>query len=74
MQRYNLGFISDKDIYKHVRATVMQYRRSINIKEFNKNIIDPIKLTIDSKIYNQTIEETCCQSDVFTYVISLDVE
>ena len=41
MQRYNLGFISDKDIYKHVRATVMQYRRSINIKEFNKNIIDP---------------------------------
>ncbi|MBW4758074.1 Eco47II family restriction endonuclease [Prevotella histicola] len=58
MQRYNLGFISDKDIYKHVRATVMQYRRSINIKEFNKNIIDPIKLTFDSKIYNQTIEET----------------
>ena len=46
MQRYNLGFISDKDIYHHVRATVMQYRRSINIKEFNKNIIDPIKLTI----------------------------
>lgn len=58
MQRYNLGFISDKDIYNHVRATVMQYRRSINIKEFNKNIIDPIKLTFDSKIYNQTIEET----------------
>lgn len=39
MQRYNLGFISDEDIYNHVRATVMQYRRSINIKEFNKNII-----------------------------------
>ena len=58
MQRYNLGFISDEDIYNHVRATVMQYRRSINIKEFNKNIIDPIKLTFDSKIYNQTMEET----------------
>ena len=58
MQKYNLGFISDKDIYNHVRATVKQYRRSINMKEFNKNIIDPIKLTFDAKIYNQSLEET----------------
>ena len=58
MRKYNLGFFADKDIYEHVRNTVMQYRRSINLKEFNKNIIDPIKLTFDSKIYKQTIEET----------------
>ena len=58
MRKYNLGFIADKDIYEHVRNTVMQYRRSINLKEFNKNVIDPIKLTFDSKIYRQTIEET----------------
>lgn len=57
-KKYNLGFISDKDIYEHVRNTVLQYRRSINLKEFNKNIIDPIKLTFDTKIYNQTMEDT----------------
>lgn len=55
MKQYNLGFVSDEEIYNHVKSTVLQYRRSINLKEFNKNIIDPIKLTFDSKIYGQTI-------------------
>lgn len=58
MRNYNLGFITDIDIYNHVKATVLQYRRSINLKEFNKNIIDPIKLTFDSKIYGQTMQQT----------------
>ncbi len=58
MSKYNLGFISDVDIFGHVKKTVMQYRRSINLKDFNKNIIDPIKLTFDAKIYGQTMEET----------------
>jgi len=63
MNKYNLGFISDEDIYDHVKTTVLQYRRNINLKEFNKNIIDPIKLTFDAKIYGQdmkrTIESEC---------------
>ncbi|RRC99455.1 Eco47II family restriction endonuclease [Prevotella sp. OH937_COT-195] len=63
MRNYNLGFMSDKDIYEHVKNTVLQYRKSINLKEFNKNIIDPIKLTFDSKIYGysiaQAIEAEC---------------
>ena len=58
MRKYNLGFVSDEDIFEHVRATVMQYRRSINLKEFNHNIIDPIKLTFDAKIYGQTMQQT----------------
>ena len=58
MNKYNLGFISDADIYEHVKNTVMQYRRSINLQEFNKNIIDPIKLTFDAKIYGQTMQQT----------------
>ncbi len=58
MGNYNLGFISNEDIYNHVRATVLQYRRSINLKEFNQNIIDPIKLTFDAKIYGQTMRQT----------------
>lgn len=58
MRQYNLGFISDEDIFNHVKNTVTQYRRSINLREFNKNIIDPIKLTFDSKIYGQTMRQT----------------
>ncbi len=58
MDNYNLGFISNEDIYNHVKATVLQYRRSINLIEFNKNIIDPIKLTFDAKIYGQTMRQT----------------
>lgn len=58
MNNYNLGFISNEDIYSHVKATVLQYRRNINLREFNKNIIDPIKLTFDAKIYGQTMQQT----------------
>ncbi len=52
-----MGFISDKNIFKHVKETVQQYSASINLKEFNKNIIDPIKLTFDAKVYGRTMEE-----------------
>lgn len=55
--KYNLGFISDKDIYNHVKETVLRYQRSINLKLFNKNLIDPIKLTFDAKVYGKTFEE-----------------
>lgn len=57
MRNYGLGFISDADIYNHVKSTVLQYRRSIDIKDFNKNIIDPIKMTFDAKIYGQTMRQ-----------------
>lgn len=54
---YNLGFISDKVIFEHVRATVVQYRRFIDLKSFNQNLIDPIKLVFDAKVYGQSIQE-----------------
>lgn len=57
MKKYNLGFISDKDIFEHVKETVQRYSANINLKEFNKNIIDPIKLTFDAKVYGRTMEE-----------------
>lgn len=58
MKRYNLGFISDSDIYEHVKKTVESYRREINLSQFNENIVDPIKLTFDAKVYGKTIHET----------------
>lgn len=57
MQNYNLGFISNEDIYRHVEETVKLYSTHMNLSEFNKNIIDPIKLTFDSKIYGKSMKE-----------------
>lgn len=54
---YQLGFISNELIFSHVKETVLQYRRSISLKEFNHNIIDPIKLTFDANVYGKSIEE-----------------
>lgn len=57
MKDYNLGFISDRDIYDHVKATVESYRRVITLREFNENIVDPIKLTFDAKVYGKSIRQ-----------------
>ena len=57
MRHYNLGFISDEDIYQHVKKTVEAYRREITLNQFNENIIDPIKLTFDAKIYGKSIQQ-----------------
>ncbi|MBO4741523.1 MAG: Eco47II family restriction endonuclease [Bacteroidales bacterium] len=57
MRNYNLGFISNEDLFNHVKETVLRYSANINLKEFNKNIIDPIKLTFDAKVYGRTMEE-----------------
>ena len=54
--QYNLGFISDEDIFNHVKNTVMQYRTKINLAQFNANVVDPIKLTFDSKVYGVSLE------------------
>jgi hypothetical protein len=57
MNNYNLSFISDTDLFNHVQQTVEKYRFTIDLGEFNKNIIDPIKLTFDAKVYDKSIEE-----------------
>lgn len=57
MRDYNLGFISNEDIYRHVKETVESYRREITLEQFNQNIVDPIKLTFDSKVYGKTINQ-----------------
>ncbi len=58
MKKYNLGFISNEDLFAHVKETVGKYRFKIDLKRFNKNLIDPIKLTFDSKVYDKSLEET----------------
>lgn len=41
MNNYNLSFISNADLFNHVQKTVEKYRFTIDLAEFNKNIIDP---------------------------------
>ncbi len=57
MPKYDLGFISDEDLFAHVRQTVEKYRFSIDLKVFNKNLIDPIKLTFDATVYGKTLQQ-----------------
>ena len=57
---WNLGFISREDFKTHVSNTIKTYDETlkcIDLYSFNSNIIDPIKLTFDSKVYRKTIEE-----------------
>lgn len=58
MPRYNLNFISDEDLYNHVKDTVEKYSFDIDLKSFNSNLIDPVKLTFDSEVYGQGIHQT----------------
>ncbi len=55
--QYDLAFISDENLFNHVKSTVEKYRAVICLKDFHKNIIDPIKLTFDARIYQQSWEE-----------------
>ena len=57
-KEYGLDFIKCDDLYHHVYETVSSYSFNLNLKEFNSNLIDPIKLTFDSLVYSQNIETT----------------
>lgn len=46
---WNLTFITEEDFTNHVKATIEKYGEkleSFDLKRFNKNIIDPIKLIL----------------------------
>lgn len=57
---WRLKFISEKDFIEHVRATIEKYGEkleSFDVKRFNKNIIDPVKLLFDKTVYRSTWDE-----------------
>lgn len=56
MKNYGLSFISNEDLYNHTKRTVEKYRFQVDLATFNKNLIDPIKLTFDSKVYDRNIQ------------------
>mgnify|MGYP003301106467 CR=1 FL=1 len=59
-REFILDFISQSDFEKHVLQTLNEYKealKSIDLKKFNSNVIDPIKLLFDKNIYTKSYEE-----------------
>lgn len=57
---WNLPFISEEDFTYHVKATIEKYGeklKSFDLRRFNKNIIDPIKLIFDKTVYHSSWDE-----------------
>lgn len=60
MEYYKLDFISQNDFEQHVLNTIKEYEKNfqnINLKNLNKNIIDPIKLLFDKNVSNLSYED-----------------
>lgn len=53
---WTIDFISQEDLKKHVENTIKHYGNklvSYDIKKFNKNLIDPIKMIFDKAVYGE---------------------
>ena len=64
---WQLSFISEEEFTKHVTETIEKYGEkleSFDVKRFNKNIIDPIKLIFDKTVYCSTWDEIV-NSEIF---------
>ncbi|AQW85280.1 type II restriction endonuclease, Eco47II family [Campylobacter pinnipediorum subsp. caledonicus] len=60
MNEYILEFISENDFERHLEQTIKEYNqvlKSVNLKKFNSNIIDPIKLLFDKNVFNKSYED-----------------
>ena len=57
---WGLGFIQEVDFKEHVRKTILKYGeklKSYDLKRFNSNLIDPVKLIFDKSVYKTSWEE-----------------
>ena len=64
---WNLSFISEEDFTNHVCAAIEKYGEkleSFDLKRFNKNLVDPIKLIFDKIVYQSTWDEIV-SSEIF---------
>ncbi|MEY8517746.1 Eco47II family restriction endonuclease [Lachnospiraceae bacterium 29-84] len=64
---WDLDFISEEDFTEHVKATIEKYGEkleSFDVKRFNKNIIDPVKLIFDKTVYGSTWD-TIVSNEIF---------
>ena len=65
--KWTLSFISQTDFENHVLDTIKNYGKKLepyDVKKFNSNIIDPIKMIFDKSVYGLTWEEII-KSEIF---------
>lgn len=64
---WGLTFITEEQFVSHVQDTIEKYGeklQSFDLKRFNKNIVDPIKLIFDKTVYGSSWEEII-SSEIF---------
>jgi len=64
---WSLNFISEEEFTNHVCDTIEKYGEkleSFDLKRFNKNLIDPIKLIFDKTVYQSSWDEIV-SSEIF---------
>lgn len=57
---WTITFLSEEDFIKHIQNTVNHYGKKLipyDVKKFNSNIIDPIKMVFDKAVYGQTWDQ-----------------
>lgn len=57
---WNLNFITRENLKQHIKNTISTYEKTldgIDLSKFNSNIVDPIKMVFDSKVYRKNFEE-----------------
>lgn len=57
---WELNFIKKEDFVKHVENTIAEYGNNLepyDVKKFNSNIIDPIKMIFDKSVYRASWDE-----------------
>lgn len=57
---YEINFITRENLKEHIKNTIATYDQTLNgidLRKFNSNIIDPIKMVFDSKVYRKKFEE-----------------
>ena len=57
---WELSFISEQDFKHHVQNTIQNYGEklvSYDLRRFNSNIVDPIKLIFDKMVYQYSWDE-----------------
>lgn len=57
---WEMDFIREEDFREHVKKTIEEYKDSLasfDLASFNRNIVDPIKLTFDKAVFGATWKE-----------------
>ncbi len=57
---WSLSFLTEKDFTELVQATIQKYSEkfeSFDLKKFNNNLVDPVKLIFDKTVYHSTWDE-----------------